>query len=229
VPIRISAGGTLAQGPNGTLMMIPAQAAAPVPGILPSPGVVYGAPAGLQQQAQQPAYSIAAPSPAALQQQQQQQQQQHPPAAAAAPGQVVMAAGPGGVLQQYTLLSAPGVNAGVRDGGQQMLAPPLGVAGGPPPQHQQLVMPGLGGGGGLMQPAPVMPLAAAPVAAPAQLPPGVDPAWAAGRRSYGAEQVQLGVRVAEFHELSPFAVFVHPSTALKLQTLWDDGNELVSE
>lgn len=37
----------------------------------------------------------------------------------------------------------------------------------------------------------------------------------------------MGVRVAEFHGLSPFALYVHPSPALKLQQLWDDGNELV--
>jgi hypothetical protein len=68
------------------------------------------------------------------------------------------------------------------------------------------------------------PAAAAAVAAP---PAGVPPEWAASHKQYGVEQGQLGVRTAEFHGLSPFAVFVHPSPALKLQQLWDDGNELV--
>jgi hypothetical protein len=69
---------------------------------------------------------------------------------------------------------------------------------------------------------------AAPPAAAAAPPAGVPPEWAATRKQYGVEQGQLGVRTAEFHGLSPFAVFVHPSPALKLQQLWDDGNELVS-
>eukprot|EP00775_Hariotina_reticulata_P007087 gene7087-7300_t len=60
------------------------------------------------------------------------------------------------------------------------------------------------------------------------VPPGVPPEWAAGKKQYGAEQGQLGVRISEFHQLSPFAAFVHPSPAMKLQQLWDDGNELVS-
>jgi hypothetical protein len=71
---------------------------------------------------------------------------------------------------------------------------------------------------------------AAPAAAPAAAaapPAGVPPDWAASRKQYGTEQGQLGVRTAEFHGLSPFAVYVHPSPALKLQQLWDDGNELV--
>jgi hypothetical protein len=33
--------------------------------------------------------------------------------------------------------------------------------------------------------------------------------------------------VGEFHELSPFAAYVHEAPAIKLQQLWDDGNELV--
>lgn len=37
-----------------------------------------------------------------------------------------------------------------------------------------------------------------------------------------------GVRVAEFHDLSPFALYVHPEPAVRLQQLWDAGNELVS-
>lgn len=35
-------------------------------------------------------------------------------------------------------------------------------------------------------------------------------------------------RIDEFHGLSPFAKFVHPAAALKLQELWDGGNKLVS-
>jgi transcription initiation factor TFIID subunit TAF12 len=64
--------------------------------------------------------------------------------------------------------------------------------------------------------------------AAAAVSPDVPAEWAAGRKNHGVEQGQLGVRVAEFHELSPFAVFVQPSSALKLQSLWDSGNELVS-
>jgi hypothetical protein len=86
---------------------------------------------------------------------------------------------------------------------QQQAAAPLAL--GLQQQAQQLV------------PAP----AAAPVAE------GVSPEWAAGRRNHGVEQGQLGVRVAEFHDLSPYAAYVHPSPALKLQQLWDNGNELV--
>jgi hypothetical protein len=73
------------------------------------------------------------------------------------------------------------------------------------------------------QPAPTPQAAAAPV------PAGVPAEWAVGRKHHGEEQGQLGVRVSEFHDLSPFAVYVHPSPALKLQQLWDSGNELVSE
>jgi hypothetical protein len=36
------------------------------------------------------------------------------------------------------------------------------------------------------------------------------------------------VRVDEFHGLSPFAKYVHPAAALRLQQLWDSGNKLVS-
>eukprot|EP00798_Chlamydomonas_sp_ICE-L_P004868 gene4868-34629_t len=49
-----------------------------------------------------------------------------------------------------------------------------------------------------------------------------------GQKNYGLEQGQLGVRIEEFHELSPFAVFVHPAPAIKLQQLWDSGKRLVS-
>jgi hypothetical protein len=47
-------------------------------------------------------------------------------------------------------------------------------------------------------------------------------------RHFGLEQLEWGVRVDEFHGLSPFARYVHPAAALKLQQLWDAGNRLVS-
>jgi hypothetical protein len=77
-------------------------------------------------------------------------------------------------------------------------------------------------------------------AAPAY--PGAPPAAAAGgvaalaavpygalqgRANRGAEQAALGVRVNEFHALNPNAAMVHPAAALRLQQLWDGGNELV--
>ena len=45
---------------------------------------------------------------------------------------------------------------------------------------------------------------------------------------FGLEQLEWGVRVDEFHSLSPFAKHVHPAAALKLQQLWDSGNKHVS-
>ena len=45
-----------------------------------------------------------------------------------------------------------------------------------------------------------------------------------GKNNFGAEQAQLGVRVAEFHALSVMAPYVRPAAAIKLQTLWDRGN-----
>ena len=47
-------------------------------------------------------------------------------------------------------------------------------------------------------------------------------------KHYGLDQVQWGVRIDEFHSLSPFAKYVHPAAALRLQQLWDTGNKLVS-
>ncbi len=41
-------------------------------------------------------------------------------------------------------------------------------------------------------------------------------------------QVQWGVRVDEFHELSTAAPYVHPAAALKLQHMWDAGDRLLS-
>ncbi|KAK2078923.1 hypothetical protein QBZ16_002613 [Prototheca wickerhamii] len=66
---------------------------------------------------------------------------------------------------------------------------------------------------------------AAPAAAPAA--PAV-PAVPAGLKHQGLEQLEWGVRVDEFHGLSPLAKYVHPAAALKLQQLWDQGNRLVS-
>ena len=64
-----------------------------------------------------------------------------------------------------------------------------------------------GGGGG------------APLAIQPLIPPPIQ-----GKVNYGAEQAQLGVRVAEFHALSVMAQYVRPAPAIKLQTLWDRGN-----
>lgn len=48
-------------------------------------------------------------------------------------------------------------------------------------------------------------------------------------KHYALEQVQWGVRVDEFQALSPYAKYVHPAAALRLQQLWDvDQNKLVS-
>ena len=41
-------------------------------------------------------------------------------------------------------------------------------------------------------------------------------------------QVERGVRVDEFHSLSHCAPYVHPAAAMRLQTLWDTGNCLLS-
>lgn len=48
------------------------------------------------------------------------------------------------------------------------------------------------------------------------------------KHNYGMEQLQMGVRVDEFHKLSSLATYVHPAPALKLQQLWDEGVRLVS-
>jgi len=124
---------------------------------------------------------------------------------AAAPGLVLAAGqGPGGVAQYMFVSSSSAQGA---PAGAQVIAAP--------------------GGGGLQGQQPLLGLQQQ-VAAPAAVPAGVPADWAAGRKHYGTEQGQLGVRVGEFHELSAYASFVHPSPALKLQQLWDNGNELVS-
>lgn len=137
------------------------------------------------------------------------------PAAAAAPGLVLTAAptAAGGV-PQYMLVSTSSAQGMHAAAGQQVLAVPgIGAAASVLSAPQ---------GVGVQQAA-----AAAPAAVEAAVPAGVPADWAAGRKNHGAEQGQLGVRVAEFHDLSPFAVYVNPSPALKLQSLWDSGNELV--
>ncbi|KAI8474221.1 MAG: hypothetical protein J3K34DRAFT_408521 [Monoraphidium minutum] len=60
--------------------------------------------------------------------------------------------------------------------------------------------------------------------------PGLPPApGVPGMRvNHGAEQAAAGVRVGEFHALNPNAACVAPQAALRLQQLWDGGNELVS-
>lgn len=48
-------------------------------------------------------------------------------------------------------------------------------------------------------------------------------------KHYAIEQGQWGIRTDEFQNLSPFAKYVHPATALRLQQLWDvEQNKLVS-
>ena len=90
----------------------------------------------------------------------------------------------------------------------------------PAPQQQQslgLTLPGAQAAG-----AAAVPTAGA--AGTAGTPTGA----AAAAKHYGLEQLEWGVRVDEFHSLSPFAKYVHPAAALKLQQLWDAGNKLVS-
>lgn len=48
------------------------------------------------------------------------------------------------------------------------------------------------------------------------------------KKHFGMEQVNWGIRVDEFHNLSSFAPYVHPAAAMKLQTMWDAGNLLLS-
>lgn len=128
-----------------------------------------------------------------------------PPSGGGAPQQLVLTAG--GVLAPAP---APvGLPAGAVAAAAATAAALGAAAAGAPQQHQQQQ---LQGGTG------------APDSGP---PPGVPPGWAAGRRSFGSDQAAAGVRVSEFHSLSPFAAYVHPAAAIKLQQLWDEGNELV--
>lgn len=87
------------------------------------------------------------------------------------------------------------------------------------------------GFGGGFPPAPAYG-GAAPYQPALPAPPGLGglvggAAGALGRVNRGTEQAALGVRVGEFHALNPHAAFVHPAAALRLQQLWDAGNELV--
>lgn len=60
--------------------------------------------------------------------------------------------------------------------------------------------------------------------------PGAMPGMMGGMggRDHSMEQMALGVRVDEFHNLSMHAPMVHAAPALKLQQLWDEGCRLVS-
>ena len=59
-------------------------------------------------------------------------------------------------------------------------------------------------------------------------PRGAAPPGGAPSKHFGLQQLEWGVRVDELHGLSPFAKYVHPAAALKLQQLWDASNKLVS-
>lgn len=149
----------------------------------------------------------------------QQQQQQVPPYGAVLPPQQ---SPPPQYAQQFSPQQQPQ---------QQQGLPPLGQV-----DLQQLggLLQSLAAQGPLQQQAPPhqqaprqpqqlqqQPLAAAPVQ------PAVSPR-AAPPSHFGLDQLEWGVRVDEFHGLSPFAKYVHPAAALKLQHLWDSGNKLVS-
>ncbi|KAH7616900.1 hypothetical protein NADE_001706 [Nannochloris sp. 'desiccata'] len=112
--------------------------------------------------------------------------------------------------------------------------PHLQGAGGPPPYgappaqyHPQPASPGQhrgGGGGG-------PPLYGGPP--PSSLSMGMGamppPTHPLPPKHYAIEQGQWGIRIDEFQNLSPFAKYVHPATALRLQQLWDvEQNKLVS-
>lgn len=130
---------------------------------------------------------------------------------AGAPGLMLAAAPGAGGVPQYIVVSGSSSTGLAQQGGMMQ------VLGG---QALQLQAAPLAIGLQQQQPEPL-----APTPAVAQV---VSQEWAAGRRNHGVEQGQLGVRVSEFHDLSPYAVYVNPSPALKLQQLWDNGNELVS-
>lgn len=146
--------------------------------------------------------------------------QQRPPFAAQPPPQqpVQQQARP---AQQVPGLAGLPVDLQQLDGLLQSLAaqqPLLAPKPQAPPQQQQqpaglslLAVPAPGTG-------------AAPAPGAAVTPTGA----AAAAKHYGLEQLEWGVRVDEFHGLSPFAKYVHPAAALKLQQLWDAGNKLVS-
>lgn len=58
--------------------------------------------------------------------------------------------------------------------------------------------------------------------------PAMYPPFVNGKKNYAMEQLRMGVRVDEFHALSPHAPNIHAAIALKLQELWDSGVKLVA-
>ncbi|KAL4853841.1 hypothetical protein ACK3TF_005216 [Chlorella vulgaris] len=210
---------------------------------------------GMQQQQQPQAYMPQQQQPQAFAPPQQQQQQSLPPWSSNPNDQLNGAYDPAAVqphMQQQQLPGgAPPTSALQQQqyGGQQQQYAQQPPSLAPPPHQQQQQLPGLPTVdlqqlGGLLQSLsqvpPLQPQAqqqhgrqAGPVAAapPPQASPrgaGGLPAGGASSRHYGLEQLEWGVRVDEFHTLSPFARYVHPAAALKLQQLWDSGNRLVS-
>eukprot|EP00210_Caulerpa_lentillifera_P000981 g945.t1 len=81
---------------------------------------------------------------------------------------------------------------------------------------------------GMITPAPVDYTAALQPTVLPGLYPGLFPQFINGKRNYAVEQLKMGVRVDEFHALSPHAPNIHPAIALKLQELWDSGVKLVA-
>ena len=91
-------------------------------------------------------------------------------------------------------------------------------------QHQ---IPPLTGIGMVVPPAVDYSAAIQPAVIPGLYPP-LYPQFLNGKRNYAVEQLKMGVRVDEFHALSPHAPNIHPAIALKLQELWDSGVKLVA-
>lgn len=209
----------LGSGPAPPRGQLPPGAAAP------QGGMQWGGPQQGPPGMQQPydtisgAYDPSEVAPPHLQQQQpfaQQQQAfagQPPPQQPQMQPQVQQA-------QQQGLAGLP-VDLQQLDGLLQSLAAqqPLQAAKPQAPAPQQAQQLGL-----TLPSAPAAGAAAAPAAGTAGTPTGA----AAAAKHYGLEQLEWGVRVDEFHSLSPFAKYVHPAAALKLQQLWDAGNKLVS-
>jgi len=67
-----------------------------------------------------------------------------------------------------------------------------------------------------------------PTVMPGLFPTVYPPPFVNGKRNFAMEQLKVGVRVDEFHALSPHAPNIHPAIALKLQELWDSGVKLVA-
>lgn len=222
----------LQQQPPGGRQPLPGGHAPPrgqaPPGAAPlQGGMQWGGPPQGPSGMQQPydtlsgAYDPSEVAPPHLQQQQQPfagqaQQQQQPFAGQAPQQQPLQHQAPRQPLQQG--LAGLPVDLQQLDGLLQTLVAQGAKPQAPAPQQAQPLglalpsMPAAGGG------------AAAPTAGAAGTPTGA----AAAAKHYGLEQLEWGVRVDEFHSLSPFAKYVHPAAALKLQQLWDAGNKLVS-